>query len=268
MFNVLEAFSQVQDSAFRHKITAILGNCCIVDGHICGQVYGDRLGRFSDGSRMMTSRINFSFVEMGRQIVRTNSGHYYLICGWKSFDSEWLVDNFIDGDPRTSDFLYKAPSTENKEAEREMTNSLHEELKAMEMPVEKFNRGITRRERHSIFDETDEEDLHLETFRVAADTLSKDCLTDVLDRTRQKAFAVTKKLVLIEYTAQRPSHHILYFLGLGLLPTWQAILVLDGDFNISKATTNCLADELLLALPGSALSPDMRQRRLQIDLGL
>jgi len=268
MLNVLEALSQVQDSAFRHKITAILDHCCIVDGHICGQVFGDRLGRFSDGSLMMGNRVNFSFVEAGRQIIRTNSGHYYLICGWKSFDRKWLVDNLIDGDPMGSDFIYKAPSTENEEAEREMTSPFHEELKAMEMPTKRLNRGIPRRERHSIFDETDEEDLHLEIFRVAADTLSKDCLIGALERTRQKAFIITKKMVLIEYTAQRPSPHIIFFLGLGLLPTWQAVLVLDGDFNISKVTINCLAEELLLALPRSALTPEMGQRRLEFDLGL
>lgn len=268
MLNVLEALSQFQDSAFRNKITALLDHCCIIDGHICGQVFGDRLGRFSDGSLMMANRINFSFVEAGRQIVRTNSGHYYLICGWKSFDRKWLVDNLIDGDPMGSDFLYKAPSTENEEAEREMTSPLHEELKAMEMPTQRLNRGIPRRERHSIFDETDEEDLQLEIFRVAVDTLNKDCLIGVLDRTQKKAIATTNKLVLIEYTAQRPSPHIVFFLGLGLLPTWQAVLVLDGDFNISKVTAKCLAEELLLALPRSALSPEMGRRRLELDLGL
>lgn len=268
MLNVLEALSHIQDSAFRHKITALLNYCCMVDGRICGQIYGDRLGRFSDGSLMMGNRVNFSFVEAGRQILRTDSDHYYLICGWKSFDRKWLVDNLIDGDPLSPYFLYKASSTDNEEAEREITTPLHDELKAMEMPVERLNRGIPRRERHSIFDETDEEDLHLEIFRVAVDTLSKDCLIGVLDRTQKKAIATTNKLVLIEYTAQRPSPHIIFFLGLGLLPTWQAVLVLDGDFNISKMTTKCLAEELLLALPRSALSPEMGQRRLELDLGL
>ncbi|WP_070888296.1 hypothetical protein [Pseudomonas argentinensis] len=267
MLDVLNAFRAMLSLPSQHQVTAIMSQVYLWNGHLCGEVHGDKEKRFRDGARMMSSRINFGFEISGHRLFLTQSGSLYLIASWRSFDGGRDGLDFSNGISPV-DLMFRS------DPERQPDFSNDVEL-ANEDEVKLINVGLPNQRRCRTIATVDEADIKGDrveernsTIFQLAHLMDPEELKSTLEQARDEFMAMEKTQVLIECTRRRPDPFFLPLLSLGYLPEWQAVLVLDGQFNVSAKATHHAAIRLLIALPVSALSDELRDLRFQVDVGV
>lgn len=268
MLDVLNAFRAMQTLSSQHQVTAVMSQVYLWNGHLCGEVHGDKEKRFRDGARMMSSRINFGFVISGHQLFLTQSGSLYLIASWRAFDEAMDGLDFSDGISPV-DLMFRSDPERQPDFSNDVELANEDEVKLIKvgLPNQRSRRTI------ATMDETDHTGDRVEaecnsTIFQLAHLMDPEELKSTLEQARDEFMALEKTQVLIECTRRRPDPFFLPLLSLGYLPEWQAVLVLDGQFNASAKATHHAAIRLLLALPVSALSDELRDLRFQVDVGV
>jgi hypothetical protein len=269
MLDVLNAFEELLDLDFKQQVTAVLSEVYMLNGHLCGEVFGDKSKRFKNGTRIMTSPVSFGIEVLGHQLYLTRTGSVYLVSSWRKFDETWKGMSFADGIHPIDFLLSTSPERGDDFSEdQEVTSSLETELIKMQIPKRRANRAIfldaeTGPDQEQIADE-----LNSKIFELATLHLDTGELAQKLEAAQRRIVLDTKSEVLIEYTKRHPDPFLLPLIALGFLPRWQAVLVLDGQFNVSRRATSDLANELLIVLPVEVLTEQLRERRMTLDLGL
>lgn len=269
MLDVLNAFEELLDLHFKQQVTAVLSEVYMLNGHLSGEVFGDKSKRFKNGTRIMTSEVNFGIEVSGHQLYLTRTGSVYLVSSWKKFDETWKRMSFADGIHPIDFLLGTSPERGDDFSEdQEVCRSLETELIKMQLPKRRANRAIFLEAETEPGHEQIADELNSTIFEFATLHLVTDELVNKLEAAQRRIVLDTKSEVLIEYTKRLPDPFLLHLIALGFLPRWQAVLVLDGQFNVSRRAISELANELLIMLPVEVLTDQLRERRMGLDLGL
>ena len=268
MLDVLNAFRAMHTLSSQHQVTAIMSQVYLWNGHLCGEVHGDKEKRFRDGARMMSSRINFGFVISGHQLFLTQSGSLYLIASWRTFDEAMDGLDFSDGISPV-DLMFSSDPERQPDFSDDIVLADQDEVKLIKigLPNQRRRRTIATVDEPGLTGERAEAERNSKIFQLAH-LMDPDVLRITLESARDEFMEMEKTQVLIECTRRCPDPFFLPLLSLGYLPEWQAVLVLDGQFNVSAKATHHAAIRLLLALPVSALSDELRDLRFQVDVGV
>ncbi|ETU79900.1 hypothetical protein Q095_00353 [Pseudomonas aeruginosa PS50] len=236
------------------------------NGHLCGEINGDREKRFRDGARFMSSRINFGFEISGHRLFLTQSRSLYLVASWRRFDEAVEGIDFSEGiSPIDLMFLADPERQPDFSNEIELANEDEVKLIKVGLPNLRSRRIIPASDETS---DSPESERNAKIFKLAHDLMDPEELKTTLESARNEFMEMENTQVLIEYTARRADPFFLRLLSLGYLPEWQCVLVLDGQFNVSTKATNHAAICLLVALPTCALSDELRELKFQVDLGI
>lgn len=268
MLDVLNAFRAMLSLPSQHQVTAIMSQVCLWNGHLCGEVYGDKEKRFREGARMMTSKINFGFEISGHRLFLTQSGRLYLIASWRSFDEARDGLDFSDGISPV-DLMFRSDPERQPDFSNDIELANEDEVKLIKvgLPNQRSRRTIATVDDTDHTGDSAEAERNSTIFQLAH-LMDPEELKSTLEQARDEFMAMEKTQVLIECTRRRPDPFFLALLSLGYLPEWQAVLVLDGQFNVSAKATHHAAIRLLIALPVSALSDELRDLRFQVDVGV
>lgn len=268
MLDVLNAFRAMLSLPSQHQVTAIMNQVYLWNGHLCGEVHGDKEKRFRDGARMMSSRINFGFEISGHRLFLTQSGSLYLIASWRSFDEARDGLDFSNG-IIPIDLMFSSDPERQPDFSNDVELANEDEVKLINvgLPNQRRCRAIATADEADITGDRTEAERNSTIFQLAH-LMDPEELKSMLEQARDEFMAMEKTQVLIECTRRRPDPFFLPLLSLGYLPEWQAVLVLDGQFNVSAKATHHAAIRLLIALPVSALSDELRDLRFQVDVGV
>ncbi|MEK0364404.1 hypothetical protein [Pseudomonas sp. CBC3] len=240
-----------------------------INGHLSGEIHGDRKKRFRDATRIMSSPVNFGFQALGHQLFLTQSGNLYMIASWRRFDEPLSNLDFSDG-IHPVDFVFSIDPDRQRDFESDIEVAGQDEVKLIRvgLPNQRRHRAVTVQEDTVSTSEKPMIDRNFEIFQQALGKVELSKLQRTLESARDEFMEQEGTQVLIECTKRRPDPSLLTLVSLGYLPEWQSILVLDGQFNVSQSATNHLAIALLVVLPAEALNDELRDLRFQIDLGI
>lgn len=266
MLDVMNALKTSLSPSFHRQVTAVMSQAYLWNGHLCGEVSGDREKRFRDGARIMSSQINFGFEISGHRFFLTQSRSLYLVASWRSFDEAIDGLDFSKGISHV-DLMFLADPERQPDFTNETELANEDEIKLIKVGLPNLR---SRRMIQASDDAGDspESERNAKIFRLAHDLMDPEALKTTLQSARDGFMMLESTQVLIEYTASRPDPFFLRLLPLGYLPEWQCVLVLDGQFSVSTKATNHAAICLLVALPVGVLSDELRDLKFQIDLGI
>ncbi len=252
--------------SFHHQVTAVMSQVYLWNGHLCGEIHGDREKRFRDGTRIMSSKVIFGFEISGHRLFLTQSRSLYLVASWRRFDEAMDGLDFSEG-ISPIDLMFLADPERQPDFANEVELANEDEVKLIKA-------GLPNLRGRRIIPTSDETDDPLESkrnakiFKLAHDLMDLEKLKTTLESARHEFMVLENTQVLIEYTTRRVDPFILRLLPLGYLPEWQCVLVLDGQFNVSTKATNHAAICLLVALPACALDDELRDLKFRVDLGV
>lgn len=269
MLDVIKALKNMHSLPFREQVTAVMSDVYLVNGHLSGEIHGDRNKRFRDATRIMSSPINFGFQALGYQLFLTQTGSLYMIASWRRFDEPWANLDFSEG-VHPVDFVFTTDPDRQSDFKSDIEISSEDEAKLIRvgLPNQRKHRAVTVQEDTVSTSEKPMIDRNFEIFQQALGKVELSKLQRTLESARNEFMEREGTQVLIECTKRRPDPSLLTLVSLGYLPEWQSILVLDGQFNLSQSATNHLAISLLAVLPADALNDELRDLRFQIDLGV
>lgn len=269
MLDVMEAHRAMASLPFRDQVTAVMSQVYLLNGHLCGEVHGDKDKRFRDGARIISSPIKFGFEVSGHRLFLTRSGSLYLVASWWSFDEPWGGLDFSEL-VSPVDLMFPPGSERQPDFENDIELASEDEVKLIKvgLPNQRKARAITAHVEAGAPLITAETDNNSQIFQLANQLMDPEELKSTLETARDEFMALEKTQVLIEYTTRRLDPFFLPLLSMGYLPDWQSILVLDGQFNVSQKATDHLAISLLTVLPTDVLEGELRDLRFQIDLGV
>lgn len=268
MLDVMTALRAMVSLPFRDQVSAVMSQVYLLNGHLCGDIHGDKEKRFLDGTRIISSRINFGFEVFGQRIFLTQSGSIYLVASWRSFDELWAGLDFSEV-VSPVDLMFPADPERQPDFENDIELATGEEVALIKvgLPNQRRQRSIAVVDETLIDHDQTTSERNSQIFQLALQ-LDRGHLENTLESVRETFMAQAQTKVLIECTRRMPDPHLLPLLTLGYLPEWQSILVLDGQFNVSQKATDHLAISLLTVLPTDVLADELRDLRFQIDLGV
>lgn len=268
MLDVIKALRAMVALPFRDQVSAVMSQVYLLNGHLCGDVHGDKKKRFRDGTRIISSRINFGFEISGHRIFLTQSGSIYLVASWRSFDEPWAGLDFSEV-VSPVDLMFPADPERQPDFENDIELAVGEEVALIKvgLPNQRRQRSIAVVDEAQMDHGQTTNERNSQIFQLAIQ-LDREYLERTLELAQATFMAQEQTKVLIECTKRMPDPHLLPLLTLGYLPEWQCILVLDGQFNVSQKATDHLALSLLAVLPTDGLYEGLRDLRFQIDLGV
>lgn len=270
MLDVIASLEHLVEVNFSGAVTAILSDSYLLNGCLSGEIFADKQKRFGNGKRIMTSPLNFAFEVTGYQFALTQSGNLYLIASWRQFDDAWAHLNFNGDGLHATDFLFRTDPERpiDFDNETDAVAAPETDLIKFEIPNRRSRRSIVAEAEPSTSDLITADERNSEIFQLALKNLDKSQLHAAFDSAQSRFVTDEKREVMIEYTKREPDAFLLPMIALGYVPRWQAVLVLDGQFNVSRKASGYLADELVAKLPMPILPEHLRDRRFQADLGL
>lgn len=268
MLDVIKALRAMVSLPFRDQVSAVMSQVYLLNGHLSGDIHGDKEKRFRDGTRIISSRINFGFEVSGHRLFLTQSGSIYLVASWRSFDEPWAGLDFSEV-VSPVDLMFPADPERQPDFENDIELAAGEEVALIKvgLPNQRRQRSIAVVNEAQMDHGQTTSERNSQIFKLAIQ-LDRELLESTLESARERFMAQEQTKVLIECTRRTPDPHLLPLLPFGYLPEWQSILVLDGQFNVSQKATDHLAISLLAILPTDSLYERLRDLRFQIDLGV
>lgn len=266
MLDVMNALRAALLPSLHNQATAVMSQVYLWNGHLCGEIHGDKEKRFRDGARIMSSKINFGFEISGHRLFLTQSRSLYLVASWRRFDEAVDGLDFSEGISPV-DLMFLADPERQPDFSNEIELANEDEIRLIKAGLPNIHSRRTIPAPDEMGD-SPESERNAKIFQLAHDLMDLEALKTTFESARNEFMEMENTQVLIEYTTHRPDPYFLRLLPLGYLPDWQCVLVLDGQFNVSTKATNHAANRLLVALPASALDDELRDLRFQVDLGV